>query len=152
MKTNAFELTSSFVRRYHDWWKWWRGVVFRLCKESFWTKNVTCRKRTTLFSARIWQNMCGHAPWIASLVISPLAKKKMEYLSSEHVHKNFKMNMMFLFLIEVHISSICDSDVLYDVFKFYLTEQAFIWSEQRPKLQKGEWRWSFRDRWRMIER
>lgn len=50
----------------------------------------------------------------------------MEYLSSEHVHKNFKMNMMFLFLIEVHISSICDSDVLYDVFKFYLTEQAFI--------------------------
>lgn len=70
--------------------------------------------------------MCGHAPWIASLVISPLAKKKMEYLSREHVHKNFKMNMMFLFLIEVHISSICDSDVLYDVFKFYLTEQAFI--------------------------
>ena len=53
-------------------------------------------------------------------------KKKMEYLSSEHVHKNFKMNKMFLFLIEVHISSICDSDVLYDVFKFYLTEQAFI--------------------------
>ena len=69
----------------------------------------------------------------------------MEYLSSEHVHKNLKMNMMFLYLIEVHISSICDSDVLYDVFKFYLTKQAFIW-EQLPKLQKGEWRWSFRDR------
>ena len=67
-------------------------------------------------------------------------------LSCEQVHKNFKMNMMFLYLTEVHISSICDSDVLYDVFKFYLTEQAFIW-EQRPKLQKGEWRWSFRDRW-----
>lgn len=69
--------------------------------------------------------MCGHAPWIASLVISPLAET-MEYLSSEHVHKNLKMNMMFLYLIEVHISAICDSDVLYDVFKFYLTEQAFI--------------------------
>ena len=59
----------------------------------------------------------------------------MEYLSSEHVHKNFKMNMIFLFLIEVHISSICDSDVLYEVFKFYLTEQTFIWWEQRPKLE-----------------
>ena len=53
-------------------------------------------------------------------------QKKMEYLSSEHVHKKFNMNVMFLYLIEVHISSICDSDVLYEVFKFYLTEQTFI--------------------------
>ena len=56
-----------------------------------------------------------------------IGKKKMEYLSSEHMHKKFNMNVMFLFLIEVHISSIsCDSDVLYEVFKFYLTEQTFI--------------------------
>ena len=76
--------------------------------------------------------MCGHAPWIASLVISPLAKKKMEYLSSEHVHKNFKMNMMFLFLIEVHISSICDSDVLYEVYLMRATSQA---TERRVKIE-----------------
>ena len=44
-----------------------------------------------------------------------IGKKKMEYLSSEHVHKKFNMNVMFLFLIEVHISPICDSDVLYDL-------------------------------------
>ena len=76
--------------------------------------------------------MCGHAPWIASLAISPLAKKKMEYLSSEHVHKKINMNVMFLFLIEVHISSICDSDVLYEVYLMRATSQA---TERRVKIE-----------------
>lgn len=61
-----------------------------------------------------------------------IGKKKMEYLSSEHVHKKINMNVMFLFLIEVHISSICDSDVLYEVYLMRATSQA---TERRVKIE-----------------